>query len=95
MGSEVEYEKILKGIIKAIAANVLSIATATVMVAAICVLFFTPKDPVLDSLLKYEKKEYYTSGGFQDFPLDSFHTLLFPYQYLKNPGCFRIRGIII
>ena len=85
-------KKILKGIIRAIAANVLPIEAATVIVAAGFVLFFAPKAPVLDSLLKYEKKEYYTSGGFQDLPLDSFHTLLFPYQYLKNPGCFRIRG---
>ena len=89
MGSEVEYEKILKGIIKAIAANVLSIAAATVIMAAVCVLFFTPKDPVLDSLLKYEKKEYYTSGGFQNFPLDflpySIISIpIFPYQYFHT-----------
>lgn len=28
---------------------------------------FRPKDSVLDSLPKYEKKEFYSSGGFQDF----------------------------
>ena len=60
-------KKILKAIIKAIAAIILSIVAATLIIAVICVLFFFPKDPVLDSLPKYEKKEYYTSGGFQDF----------------------------
>ena len=60
-------KKALKCIIVGIAAIILSIVVATLIMVAICALFFTPKDPILDSLPKYEKKEYYTSGGFQDF----------------------------
>lgn len=52
---------------KAIAAIVLSIFAAALVMAVIFLLFLLPKDPVLDSLPKYEKKEYYSSGGFQDF----------------------------
>ena len=54
-------------IFKAIAAFILSISAASLIMAVIVVQFFTPKDPVLDSLPKYEKKEFYSSGGFQDF----------------------------
>ena len=57
----------MKKIVKVFIAIVLSLVAATLIMVGFCVWFFTPKDPVLDSLPKYEKKEYYTSGGFQDF----------------------------
>ena len=57
----------MKKILKAITAIILSIVAATRIMVGFCVWFYTPKVPVLDSLPKYEKKEYYTSGGFQDF----------------------------
>lgn len=43
-----------------------AIIFSIVAAAAITVLLFVPKDPVLDSLPKCERKEYYSSGGFQD-----------------------------
>lgn len=43
-----------------------AIIFSIIAAAAITVLLFVPKDPVLDSLPKYERKEYYSSGGFQD-----------------------------
>ena len=57
----------MKKILKTIAAIVLPVFTATLIMAIIVVQFFTPKDPVLNSLPRYEKKEFYSSGGFQDF----------------------------
>ena len=57
----------MKKIWKAFIAIILSLFAATLIMVGFCVWFFTPKDPVLDSLPKYEKKKYYTSGGFQDF----------------------------
>ena len=38
--------------------------TALVLIAI--GIFLAPKDPVLDALPRWESKEYYTCGGFQD-----------------------------
>lgn len=38
----------------------------TVLILIALVIFLAPKDPVLDALPRWESKEYYTCGGFQD-----------------------------
>lgn len=39
---------------------------ATVLVLIALSTLLAPKDPVLDALPRWESKEFYTSGGFQD-----------------------------
>ena len=38
----------------------------TVLTLIGLVIFLAPKDPVLGALPRWESKEYYTCGGFQD-----------------------------
>lgn len=57
----------MKRTFKAIAVIFLSLAAATMVMILLMEVIFRPKDLILDSLPKYEKKEYYSSGGFQDF----------------------------
>ena len=54
-------------LLKKIAAIFLSAVIATLTLMVTFVLLIPTKDQVLDSLPKYEKKEIYSSGGFQDF----------------------------
>ena len=57
----------MKRLFKAIAAIILSLVAAALVMVLVMAVIFRPKDSVLDSLPKYEKKEFYSSGGFQDF----------------------------
>ena len=57
----------MKRLFKAIAAIILSLVAAALIMVLVMAVVFRPKDSVLDSLPKYEKKEFYSSGGFQDF----------------------------
>ena len=57
----------MKKIVKALAAIVLSLVVATLIMAIVFGAFLVPKDPVIKALPRYDKKEFYSSGGFQDF----------------------------
>ncbi len=57
----------MKKILILFLAIIAALIVAAVIFAAIVVVFFTPKDPVLETLPKYQSKEYYSSDGFQDF----------------------------
>lgn len=57
----------MKRLFKEIAAIILSLVAAALVMVLVMVVIFRPKDSVLDSLPKYDKKEFYSSGGLQDF----------------------------
>ena len=57
----------MKKIVKTLAAIVLSVVVATLIMAVVFGAFLLPKDPVIKALPRYDKKEFYSSGGFQDF----------------------------
>ena len=49
-------------------------------------LLFAPKDAILESLPDYEAKEYYTSGGFQDFTDYAKYTYtIYETELMENP----------
>lgn len=57
----------MKRLFKEIAAIILSLVAAALVMVLVMVVIFRPKDSVLDSLPRYDKKEFYSSGGLQDF----------------------------
>lgn len=54
-------------------------------------LLFAPKDAILESLPDYESKEFYTSGGFQDYTDYGKYTYrIYETELLENPYFFRV-----
>lgn len=57
----------MKRLFQLAAAMLLSLVAAMTIMILLMTVIFSSEDSVLDSLPKYEKKEFYSSGGFQDF----------------------------
>ena len=57
----------MRSVFKAVMAFILSAAVVIVVFAVMIGVFLAPKDSVLESLPRYETKEYFSSGGFQDY----------------------------
>ena len=54
-------------------------------------LLFAPEDSILESLPDYESREYYSSGGFQDYTDYGKYTYhIYETELMENPYFFRV-----